>query len=266
MSRVTANLYNLPQVYDILHAPGTSHDVQGLERMAARFVRTRPRSGRSATDTWLEPACGTARLLRAAARRGHAGIGFDLNAAMLDYARRAAPPPPAVTIRLELADMTDFASIVGERSIDFAFNLINTIRHLESDAAMLAHFEQISRVLRPGGAYAVGIGLCVYGVEPPTEDIWRAARGRCRVTQVIQYAPAPSRRSRWEQVVSSITVRTPRQTQHIDSAYRLRTYDMAQWRRLIDRSALTGAAWVDEWGSEIAMVPPGYAIHVLKPR
>lgn len=218
-----------------------------------------------APPTWLEPACGTARLTREAAKRGYACIGFDQSQAMIDHAKRLSMPR-RTSLRLAVADMRDFAHVAAQGEVDFAFNLINTIRHLPSDAAMLAHFEQIARALRPGGAYAVGIGLCAYGLEQPTEDIWRAARGRCRVRQVIQYTPPPSRRQRWEHVNSHITVTTPRHTREFSSSYRLRTYDLQQWNSLIERSRLRGEAWVDEWGNDVAMIPPGYAIHVLKPR
>lgn len=266
MSPAAVDLYALPHVYDVLHAPGTSGDVEGLGRIARRFARRRSRGKSSRPDVWLEPACGTARLLRIAARRGYHGVGFDLSEAMIAYARRLAPPSPAAPLRLFTADMTSFASMLDRRSVHFAFNLINTIRHLPCDAAMLDHFEHMARVLAPGGVYAVGVGLCAYGLEPPTEDVWRGARGRCRVTQVIQYLPPPSRRERWEHVASHITVATPKQTQRFDSAYRLRTYDMDQWLHLVDQSALRGVAWVDEWGGDIIMREPGYGIHILEVR
>lgn len=42
--------------------------------------------------------------------------------------------------RIFRADMTDFSRHVPPASIDFAFNPINTVRHLQSDRAMLATF------------------------------------------------------------------------------------------------------------------------------
>ena len=77
MIQAAPGLYTDPAVYDILHARGTAAEVDGLERMAARV-----RSGR-ARQTWLEPACGTARYLRLAARRGRRTVGFDLSPVMI---------------------------------------------------------------------------------------------------------------------------------------------------------------------------------------
>ena len=47
-------------------------------------------------------------------------------------------------------------------SIDAAFNPVNTIRHLESDRAMLRHFAQMADIMKPGAIYVVGVSLIDY--------------------------------------------------------------------------------------------------------
>lgn len=257
------DFYASPSIYDILHTPGTAGEVDGLLRLARRFLPSRPL-------TILEPACGTGRYLRVLAGRGHRVIGFDREPAMVAYAA-ARLRHHGRRARIFEADMESCGDSgrLAPRCVDLAFTPINSIRHLPTDSAMLAHFQQIARVLKPTGLYAVGVSITAYGLEQPSEDLWQGARGPCRVKQLVQYLPAPggkAARARDETVVSHMTVRTPTRTRHIDSTYTLRAYDLAQWRRLIDRSPLGIAAIVDELGGDLAIFPPGYAIFILRAR
>lgn len=257
-----ASLYDDAAVYDILHAPGTAGDASGLEATRDRFVQ-----GQARRKHWLEPACGTARILRVLASRGHRVAGFDLNPGMIAYANACLSRSAARTkarATLFVADMTDFARCLAPASVGFAFNPINTIRHLATDAAMLAHFEQIARVLAPGGAYAVGISLSKYGLEAPTEDVWQGRRGKTHVHQFVQYEPPDAGRN--ERVISHLTVTRNGKASHHDSVYHLRCYDAKQWKRLLDRSPLRVLATCDDQGADFTPPPFGYAVHVLAHR
>lgn len=260
------DFYASPAVYDILHTPGTAGEVDCLVRLARRFV-----SGRGGPLVFLEPACGSGRYLRGLASRGHRAIGFDREPAMVEYAARRLARFGRLA-RVFRAEMESIGEIGGRGGVaagcvDVAFTPINSIRHLPSDRAMLAHFEQISRVLRPRGVYAVGLSIAAYGAEQPSEDVWEGARGSCRVQQVVQYLPAEGGRGgRDERVISHLAVTTPRGTRHLDSAYSLRSYDLGQWYGLIARSSLEIAGVVDEGGEDHRLSPPGYAIFVLRRR
>jgi hypothetical protein len=166
--------------------------------------------------------------------------------------------------------MTRFARLIGTRRIDFAFNPHNTIRHLATDADMLAHFRDMARVLRPGGLYAVGLSLTRYGEEEPQEDLWTARRGRLAVRQLVQYLPPASRRARWEWVVSHLVIERASGEEHRDDRYRLRCYDAAQWDKLIERSALRRVASVDWRGNSIGdrarSDTPLYGVELLTKR
>lgn len=251
-------LYADARVYDILHTPGTAAEVRDLERIAARYATAR------GNPLWLEPACGSGRYLREAAGRGTRCIGFDLDRGMVRYAqntfdRRSLPA------RAFCADMTDFTDALGRDRATFAFNTINTIRHLPSDAAMLRHLEQVGASLRAGGIYLVGLSLASYGLEFPSEDVWAGGRGRCRVEQVVQYQPA-DRRDRIERVYSVVSVATPSAVRHEPSSYALRTYSPEQWDRLISKSAMRLVASIDETGEPREPESPGYNLFVLAPR
>ena len=140
------NFYDDAMLYDILHAPGTAEEVDGLERIALRFAPGRPER-----QVWLDPACGTGRYLRVAAGRGRSVIGVDLSPAMIEYARRRVPGG-----RLLVGDMQHLDALLRPASVHFAFNMINTIRHLLTDDALALHLRAMARVLVPGGVYAVG--------------------------------------------------------------------------------------------------------------
>jgi SAM-dependent methyltransferase len=255
----TPALYADALVYDVLHTPGTAEDVATVERIAARHAPGAPR-------VWLEPACGSGRCLRLAARRGRRVIGIDLDAGMIAYARRrAAEAGLGGRSRYIVADMRDFSGDVAPGSVGVAFNLINTIRHLHTDRDMLEHFAQVARALHPRGIYVVGLSLAAYGVEPPSEDVWEGARGRLRVQQVVSYEP-PDSSERLERVISVVTAMRPRGEAQSVSSYALRAYDPGQWRRLVGRSALETAAEVDETGAAHPATAPGYSFWVLRAR
>jgi SAM-dependent methyltransferase len=255
-------LYDDPAVYDILTSPGTAAEVDALDRIARRWVRTEARR-----KTWLEPACGSGRYLRVVAGRGHRVVGFDRSSRMIEYARRRLPATRGAA-RVFVADMTRFAHEVGAGRIDLAFNLMNTIRHLESDDEMLAHFAEMAHVLEPGGVYVVGSSLTEYGAEQPDEDLWEGKRGRCGVRQLVQYLPPAGRgeRQRFEQVISHLAIERPSGTAHVDSRYALRCYDAAQWRKLVSRSELRLAGTTDLHGRPMAARVLPYALDLLMRR
>ncbi len=261
---IVGDWYEYPSWYDILHSAGTADEVTGLEAIEDRFSRAR--RGASAPSTWLEPMCGTARYLRVAASRGTRVVGLDQNERMLAYARERFESG-GLPSRLLCADATAFTSPVR---IDFAFCLINSLRHLDSDRAMLDHFASIASALKKGAVYAVGIDLAMYGAEFPSEDVWEGARGRCAVKQVIQYLPG-DRDERTERAISHIEVRTPSGLRTLDTVYPLRTYDEAQFQRLVSRSALRIVALSDPWGDDPVtgaggVIAGSYRIYILARR
>ena len=267
--RVLNTLYQDAEVYDILHAPGTAKDVAGLARIERLYSKA-PTSG-----SWLEPACGSARYLLAAAAKGRRVIGFDLAPGMIEYAksRFKAKGGGGLTRKANLfvADMADFASHVKPGSVSLAFNLINSIRHLDTDLALDAHFRDIAASLHKGGVYAVGISLSEYGLEPPSEDVWQGKRGGVHVHQVVQFEPPTvrgrSKAARVERVFSHLTITRGRGSKQVvttaAATYALRCYDLEQWRAAIDRSPLRELATSDERGTPLPPACPGYTLFIL---
>lgn len=247
-----AGLYDDAEIYDILHQPGTAAEAAGMVRIARRFLPRRT------TPTFLEPACGSGRYVRALASLGYHASGFDLNPAMIRFARRGAP----VKARFFVADMTSFATRAPKAWC--LFNPINSIRHLGSDLALRAHFDQSRRALHPGGISVIGISLSWYGAEVPTEDVWTGARRSTRVSQVVSYFPPST--GRREHVVSHLTIARRGEEEHRDSRYWLRTYDRTQWETAIGRAKFRILGIVNEQGRDDDPGRVGYALWVLTPQ
>jgi len=241
-------LYADPLLYDILHTPGTAAEVTVLERVEKRYTSAPLQPDR----LWFEPACGTGRYLRVARRRGRRVAGFDLEPNQLDYARRHLNTPARHLFGADMVDFTaafDRAGLPRHR-ITFAFNPVNSLRHLPSDAACHEHLAQMARIMAPGGLYVVGLSLVDYNSQLPEEDTWTGRRGRCQVTQLVNYLPPEpgTRRARRETVLSHLTVTRPRGEEHFDSRYDLHCWDEEQWQQLLRKSGVTRLASCDGAG------------------
>jgi hypothetical protein len=166
--------------------------------------------------------------------------------------------------------MTKLQAVVKAGSIDFAFNMINTIRHVKSDAAMVRHLKGVKQALKPGGVYVVGLSLSWYGVEAPTEDVWKGSMRGLKVLQTVQYLPAaggPAARARMEQVLSHLQMSEGRgkhtKMWDVDDRYQLLSYNLQEWMNVVEKAGLKVLATVDEQGNEIPPADPGYSIFVL---
>lgn len=261
-----ARLYGMPLAYEVLHWKGTGKEVRGLMRMARKFVGGKA----TANGTWLEPACGTARYLRVAARDVDRCIGVDLSEDLMAFGRAAMSATERKKVRLIKGDMTKLEDVVKPASVDFAFNMINTIRHVKSDVAMVKHLKGVKRALIPGGVYVVGLSLSWYGVEAPTEDVWTGSLQGLRVLQTVQYLPAAGgkkARDRMEQVLSHLQMSEGRgkhaRIWDVDDRYELLSFNLEEWMRCVEKAGLKVLATVDEQGNEIPPAEPGYSIFVL---
>jgi SAM-dependent methyltransferase len=266
------HLYADPHVYDVLHDEGTLADAKLFVRLARKHVPSLRNTARNPSLTLLEPACGSGRYLHALAKLDHTAIGIDLSAPMLAYARsRARTLGIARFVKTIHAPMQRFASRIR---CDAAFNPINSIRHLGSDQAMLAHLACVQRALRHDGVYIVGLSLAAYGLESPTEDVWIAQRDGIKVTQVVQFEPPdPTARppaNRRERVISHLTIEdqppTKREPTHRDSRYWLRTFNRKQWLDILSRAGWRVLHTCSNTGEPCEAREPGYYLFVLAPQ
>lgn len=261
-----------PEVYEALHASDAPSDVRMLKRLWRDHGHGRP-------GTAFEPACGPGRHLRLLARDGWDVVGLDLEPTMIGHATRAfSRVPGPSTARFIAGDMAAVGDLLPAASVDLAFCLINSIRHLSSDSAMLRHLRGVRRALKPHGIYAVGLSMSWYGHESTSEDVWsgrlRVNNGTIAVTQVVTYEPpeaaggnSPPAAQRFERVISHLEItRTAGGTaraEHADHVYRLRTYNSDQWLGMVRRSGLEVRAVLDVHGDPQEVPSVGYGVFVL---
>jgi len=108
-----------------------------------------------AVRRFLEPACGTGRLLRELVARGYQLTGFDLCQPALSYLRRQLARRRLRAETFE-AEMSDFRL---SRPVDAAYCTVSTFRLLLTEQAARGHLRCIAGSLRPGGIYVLGFRL-----------------------------------------------------------------------------------------------------------
>lgn len=257
--------YDYPEWYDILHWPGTEEEADGLIQIAKQFCS----SSKSDDLSFFEPACGTARHLRALGTHGHACVGLDSNEKMLTYGRERANALELGNFTLVNGDMTRFDSGDVGKNYDLAFCLANSIRHIQSDELLIRHLQNVRQTLRNGGAYAVGVGLTGYELESPSEDIWFGERAGTKVTQAVQYEPA-TREARTERVISQLCVIDDQSETHVSHEYDLHAMDASQWSSIVDESGFHVKGVVDDTGELVdwwdwESGAYGYGVFILAP-
>lgn len=216
--------YDTPRWYDIVFDVDTNREADFLEEVLRLHG---PRRARAQRADILEPACGSGRLVRALARRGHAVVGFDRNEAMLDFARRRLSASK-VAARVEHGDMASFRY---DARFDLAHCLVSTFKYLLDEASARAHLECVSRALVPGGLYVLGFHLSDYARTVPSRERWVAARGGATVTCTTHVSPA-RRSSRLEDVRTRLVVERASGVMRSETRWQFRTYDARQVRRL----------------------------------
>src|SRR5438093_5228205 len=108
-----ANSYDYPHYYDIAFQAYTRQEADFIEAACRKYC---PFDARR----FLEPACGTGRLVTALAARGYQVTGFDLSPPALSYLRRQLTRRRLNAETFE-GDLSDFRV---RRSADAAYCLI----------------------------------------------------------------------------------------------------------------------------------------------
>jgi SAM-dependent methyltransferase len=217
------SLYDYPKYYDLVFGSDWKAEFDFLRASFERYLPGRVRHV-------LEPACGTGRLMVKLAGAGYNVHGFDLNARAVEYCnRRLARHGFAATAFV--ADMSDFRP---PRKFDVAFNLINSFRHLQSEAAAEAHLRCVAAALRPGGLYLLGLHLTPLGQQRCREESWSARRGHLAVNSHMWSISVDPRR-RQERLGMTFDVFTPSRYFQLAEEMFFRTYTAEQFARLLAR-------------------------------
>lgn len=220
---VTASIYDFPKYYDLLFGSDWKAEFEFLLGCFSRHAGC-------PVNSIFEPACGTGRLLIKLAKAGYTVGGNDLNPKAVEFCNarlKRCGFPASVTV----GDMADFAL---KRKVDAAFNMINTFRHLPTEATALAHLQCMARALRRGGLYVLGIHLEPTACQPMQEESWSARRGNLVVNSYM-WSKGIDRRKRMEHLGLHVDVFTPTSRLRIVDHMEYRTYQKAQFLSLLKK-------------------------------
>ncbi len=220
---VAASIYDYPKYYDLLFGSDWKAEYYFLRGCFEKHA------GRKIARIF-EPACGTGRLLIKLAKQGFEVAGNDLNPKAIRFcnARFARYGFP------ETATVGDMSAFKVRKKYDASFNMINTFRHLPTEASAEAHLNCMAAALNRGGLYVLGIHLEPTACLPMQEEEWTARRGNLVVNSYM-WSKGIDRRNRMEHLGLHIDVFTPSKRMRIVDHMEYRTYQKSQFLSLLKR-------------------------------
>jgi len=218
---LVANWFDYPQYYDIAFQAYTRQEADFIEAACRKYCPF-------AARRFLEPACGSGRLITELAARGYQMTGFDLSQPALSYLRRRLARRLLNAETFE-AEMSNFRLA---RPVDAAYCTVNTFRHLLTEQAARGHLECVARSLCPGGIYLLGLHLLPLDAEPEDDARWTEWRGETKVTVTLRMLRIDLRR-RIENLRVCLLVRRGSKELRLRHEFQLRTYTARQFRRLL---------------------------------
>jgi SAM-dependent methyltransferase len=215
------NWYHYPQYYDIAYQTDTRREADFIEAACRKYCPFEARR-------FLEPACGTGRLITELAARGYQVAGFDLSQPALSYLRRRLARRRLYAKTFE-ADMSDFRL---SRPVDSAYCTVNTFRLLLTEQAARGHLECIADSIRPGAIYVLGLHLLPLDVDEENGERWTEWRGETRVTVTLRVLRT-NRRRRINDLRVCLLVRRRSKEVRLRHDFQFRMYTARQFRRLL---------------------------------
>jgi SAM-dependent methyltransferase len=232
MRIVNANWYDYPAYFDLAFRSETTLEADFIEAACRKYCSF-------AARRFLEPACGTGRLIVELAARGYQMAGFDLSESALRYCRRRLKQKK-LQAEVFAADMADFRlpprSPAAEetQTVDAAYNTFNSFRHLLTEQSARSHLECMARSVRRHGLYILGFHLLPPDASDECIERWTERQGRTKVTVTLRVL-ATDRRKRLETLRVSLLVRDKEATLRLRDEFQFRMYTAAQFRRLLAR-------------------------------
>lgn len=216
------NYYHHPKYYDLSY----SHEMRDE---LAFLKQTFNRANGGYHPRLLEPACGTGRLLVALARAGFQCTGFDINPRAIEYLNKKLERN-ALKARCFIGDMTTVS--MGRTKFDGAYCTVDTFRHFLSDNEAISHLRSVNRILASNGIYVLGLHILPKRGIRKTSFRWQGTRGRLRVHTTITILDVDTSQ-RKETLGYYLRVTKPSATRTYRSVYKLRTYTLDQFKRIV---------------------------------
>ena len=218
---IEGHLYDYPKYYDLVYGSDWKAEFDFLSACFGKY-------GTRDIRRLFEPACGTGRLLIKFAEAGYEVSGNDLNRSAVTFCnerfvRRGFQPTAVV------GDMSGFRLA---SKVDAAFNMINSFRHLPSEASAENHLRCVARALVKGGLYFLGLHLTPTVGDRVDREEWAARRENLAVVSSM-WSVGIDLKKRAERVGMTFDVYTPTEHRRIVDEMDYRTYTFAQMQRLL---------------------------------
>jgi SAM-dependent methyltransferase len=218
---IVGDWYDHPEVYDLSLRDETPQEAAFVEAACRKYCGF-------PVSRLLEPACGSGRMVTEMAARGYHVTGLDLNDKALAYLRKRLARRK-LSAEVCRADMTDFHL---PQPVDAAFCLVNSFRHLLTEAAARRHLECVAENLRPGGIYIVGLHLVPPDAEYASIERWRTRQGKTLLSTDLRVT-ATDLRQRIESLQVSLCLHRGEQLWRFRGRFDLRLYNATQFRKLL---------------------------------
>jgi SAM-dependent methyltransferase len=218
---LAANWYDYPQYYDIAFQAYTLREADFIVAASRKYCPF-------AVRRFLEPACGSGRLITELAARGYQVTGFDLSGPALSYLRQRLTTRRLRAETFE-AEMSDFRV---SRPVDAAYCTISTFRYLLTEQAARGHLRCIAGSLRPGGIYILGFRLLPLDLDKERDRRWTDQRGDTKVTVTLRVLRI-DRASRIENLMVCLLIRRRSKQIRLRHEFQVRTYTAKQFKLLL---------------------------------
>jgi SAM-dependent methyltransferase len=218
---IVGDWYDHPEYYDLSLRDETLPEAAFIEAACRKYCDF-------PVQRLVEPACGSGRLVVELATRGYHVTGLDLNAKALDFLRKRLKRRKLKADVLQ-ADMTNF---ILSQPAEAAFCLLNSFRHLLTEAAAKNHLEAVAKNLRPGGIYILGLHLIPPDADHDSIERWRSSQGKTQLSTDLRVT-ATDRRRRIESLQVSLRVRRGEKLWRFRGKFDLRLYTAPQFRKLL---------------------------------
>jgi len=195
-------------------------------------------------ETLLEPGCGSGHFM-IPLRREFRVTGFDINPAMIRLVNRKAKEAGVASPRVYRGDFSDFSL---PSTVDSAYMLIDTVRHLTTGRALRRHFRCMHRAIRPGGVYVIGLDLADPDADGPVAgQSWTTERGDRKVTCSVGTRRGPDLHRQQEFHESRLDCEDGARSFTVVSRYRM---IRLTWERLVDIARI-GEDWDHVWTTDL---------------
>ncbi|MEO2015269.1 MAG: class I SAM-dependent methyltransferase [Fuerstiella sp.] len=220
---IEGSIYDFPKYYDLLFGSDWRAEFRFLQDVF-------PKHAGCSVKRVFEPACGTGRLLIKLAQSGYDVGGNDLNEKSINFCNDRLQRFKHAR-STSVGDMTNFKV---KKKYHAAFNLINSFRHLSTEAAAASHLHCMAAALTKGGLYVLGLHLEPTEAPRMEEEAWSARRGNLAITSYM-WSKGIDRRNRQEHLGITLDIYTPTSHRRIVDHMDYRTYKRAQFKSLLKK-------------------------------